>query len=283
MNNKIWRIIDIINWSKEYFESNGVDSPRLTIELILSNILKLDRIQLYTNFEKPLQTKELQKIREAVKERGKRVPLQYITNQVEFYGINLYVDNNVLIPRPETEELVEYLVKKYSKDSNLEILDIGTGSGCIALSLANYFQNSKIYGIDKEIGALKVASKNKEMLNIENASFYKKDIINDRIDKQFDIIVSNPPYVSLDEYKNLEPELLFEPDVALTDNSDGLTFYRKFVTIFNDNLSNSGEAIIEIGYSQTKDILNLFDGKNFESKVIKDISGKDRILSFTKC
>lgn len=277
LKNKVWRIIDIINWSKDYFEKNNIDSPRLTIELILKHVLGLDRIKLYTEFDKPLSPDELSTIKEMIQLRIKRVPLQYILGTVEFYSQNYIVNENVLIPRPETEELVELILNTYPKESELRILDIGTGSGCIAISLGKHLPNAEIFAIDNSISALKVAKQNSIDLEVNNVKFAIADILTTIPKFKYDIIISNPPYVSNIEMNEIEPELKHEPKSALTDNADGLEFYRRFVTIFKDILSIDGSFYLELNSSLSEKISELFSEK-YKFEIKNDISSKPRIL-----
>jgi release factor glutamine methyltransferase len=277
LENKIWRIIDIINWSKDYFEKKNIDSPRLTIELMLKYVLGLDRIKLYIEFEKPLSPKELSILKEMIQLRIKRIPLQYILGSVEFYGLNIIVNDNVLIPRPETEELVDLILKTNSKESKLRILDIGTGSGCIAISLGKHLPNAEIFALDNSTSALKVAKQNTIDLEVENVMFAYADILNTVPKLKYDIIVSNPPYVSSIEMNEIQPELKHEPKSALTDNSDGLEFYKRFVTIFKDILSMDGSFYLEINSSLSEEISALFS-EDYKFEIINDISNKPRIL-----
>jgi len=277
LENKIWRIIDIINWSKEYLEKNKIDSPRLNIELMLTHVLGIERIKLYTDFDKPLSEKELSTIKSMIQLRVKRHPLQYILGQVEFLNRKFIVNPNVLIPRPETEELVVKVIKDNNNDSEYKILDIGTGSGCIAISLAKVFNNSTITALDNSTSALKVAKQNSIDLEVENVKFIYADILTSEPKLKYDIIVSNPPYVSSNEMGEIEPELRFEPTFALTDNSDGLEFYRRFVTIFKNILSIDGVFYLELNSFLSEDIKQMFS-KDYRVEIINDLFEKPRIL-----
>lgn len=277
LKTKVWRVIDIINSSKEFFEKNGIDSPRLTIELILSHILGINRVNLYTNFDKPLNEFEIKKVREMVKLRGSRLPLQYILGETEFFGEKFIVNNNVLIPRPETEELVELIINEADKTKHLKILDIGTGSGCIAIILAKYLPKAEITALDCSHSALNIAKQNAKNLSIENINFVKADILKVEPQFNYDIIVSNPPYISEIEMKQIEPELNFEPRIALTDSSDGLIFYRRFVTIFKVALSYEGRFYLELNNLLVENIKDIFN-KDYNISVINDISNNQRIL-----
>lgn len=277
MKTKEWQILDIINWSKDYLEKKSVDSPRLTIELILCKVLNLDRVDLYTNFDKPLTQSELDSIKSMINKRVERIPLQYIFGQVEFYGLEFTVNNDVLIPRPETEEIVDLIINDSENKENLKILDIGTGSGCIALSLAKSIKSSSINAIDFSLPALKVAKQNKDNLDVENVKLIHADILTTIPKQKYDIVVSNPPYISSNEMNTLEEELSFEPEMALTDFSDGLKFYRRFVTIFKDILSNRGTFYLEINNNLSYQICDMFS-EDYDVELIKDISDNPRIV-----
>jgi len=277
LENKVWRIIDIINWSKDYLEKHNVDSPRLTIELMLTHVLNIERIKLYTDYDKPLSESELSVIKSMIQQRIKRYPLQYILGQVEFYGSKFIVNQDVLIPRPETEELVDKVINENKINNDYKILDIGTGSGCIAISLAKKFVNSTITAIDNSTSALKVAKQNSIDLGVENVKFAYADILTTEPKLKYDIIVSNPPYVSNSEMNELEPELSFEPNSALTDSSDGLEFYRRFVTIFKNILSIDGVFYLELNSSLARETEKLF-ASEYKIEIIRDLFDKPRIL-----
>lgn len=277
MKTKEWQILDIINWSKDYFERKGVDSPRLTIELILCKVLNLERVDLYTNFDKPLRQNELDSIKSMINRRIERIPLQYIFGQVEFYGLDYIVNSDVLIPRPETEEIVDLIIKDSEHKENLSILDIGTGSGCIAFSLAKHLKNPNINAIDYSMPALKVAKQNKDNLDIDNVKLIHADILTTIPKQKYDIVVSNPPYISTNEMNQLEKELAYEPEIALTDYSDGLKFYRRFVTIFKDILSTKGVFYLEINNNLSNQIYEMF-ASDYKVELINDISDNPRIL-----
>ena len=186
----------------------------------------------------------------------------------------------MLIPRPETELLVTQVIEEVKDEGNgLNILDIGTGSGCIALALAKHFSRSNVMALDISEGALELAKKNAEQNAIGNVYFKRIDILRDDLSgEEFDIIVSNPPYISSNEYETLEPELkLFEPKVALSDSSDGLKFYRRFAEIFSHLLAAGGRAYLEIGFGQSERVLDLFSSYQ-NARLIEDYSKIERVL-----
>ena len=282
---KISKIIDIINWGDVYFKEKDVSESRLNIELLLCAVLQCKRIKLYLNFDKPLVQSELDTLRDFVKRRIAREPLQYIIGETEFMGFPFFVNKSVLIPRPETEILVEEVLK-FSKETPgkfFNILDIGSGSGNISVSLAKLIPNSFITAIDYSDDALQIGMKNAELNGVsDKITFLLTDILKENSihDTMFDIIVSNPPYISLPEYHELEPELKYEPKNALTDLEDGLSFYRKISTLGRQILNPGGLAAVEIAYNQSKRVFSLFHDSGYSNiKIVKDYSNIDRIIT----
>jgi release factor glutamine methyltransferase len=284
---KVWTILDLITWGRAYFEEKGVDSPRLTMEILIAHVLQKARIQLYTQFDRPLGENELTTLRAMIKRRAAREPLQYILGETDFFGMTLSVNPAVLIPRPETELLVEYVLNRLKKDTSTTnenqvettILDIGTGSGCIALALAkNISTSATLYGLDVSNDALALARSNAERNQITNVQFGKIDILEALPKRQFSVIVSNPPYISTTDMNELEPEVgSHEPNVALTDNADGMTFYRRFAEIFPQMLEERGWFAVEMGFGQGAMVEALFADAGFETMVINDFAGIPRI------
>lgn len=272
-----------IELSTEYLNKKGVPSSRINAELLLAHVLKSNRMNLYLKFDQPLADEEIENYRNLISRRAKREPLQYIIGSVEFYGLQFYVDKNVLIPRQETELLIETILLKYNSNAKLKILDIGTGSGNIAITLAKYLPNSSILSIDVDQNALDLAKKNVELNKISgNLDLLKIDlfkIFDSKIDT-FDVIISNPPYISIKDYRNLEPELLnFEPKVALTDDNDGLSFYRFISENAKFLLNKGGEVFFEIGFQQSINVKNLLLNNSFKDiEVKKDYADIDRII-----
>ena len=213
-----------------------------------------------------------------VEKRKQNYPLQYIFGKWEFYGLELFVDESALIPRFETEILVDEILKLDCKKD--KILDIGCGSGAISLALADNLRKSQIYGIDISKEAINLSKRNKEKLNLKNVKFYESDIFSNVKEKNFDIIVSNPPYIDDADMKTLEKELSFEPQNALYGGKDGLFFYREIIENSLDYLSEKGVMAFEIGYNQMEIISNLLIKKGFEILLKKkDFAGFDRIIT----
>jgi release factor glutamine methyltransferase len=254
-----WTLLKIVKWGTDFFQKKGIDSPRLTIELLLCKLLNIQRIEIYTNFEKPLLAEELLELKSMIIRRVNREPLQYILGSVNFCGVNLYVNSDVLIPRPETEFLIETIKLHYLKDDELEILDIGSGSGCIPIALSKYFHKARILSVDISEKAIAIAKENAKISEAENIFFKRLDILTEKLSTKFDLVVSNPPYISKEEYKDLQPEIInYEPDFALTDHGDGLKFYQRYAEIFDDIVKEKGKMYLEIGYGQKKKIANIF-------------------------
>ncbi|EKT3966244.1 peptide chain release factor N(5)-glutamine methyltransferase [Flavobacterium psychrophilum] len=241
------------------------------VDLVLSPDLKLDNIQLLQWETVLLQLKE-------------QKPIQYILGETQFFGLPFYVNENTLIPRPETEELVEWIIKenlKISSLKDLKILDIGTGSGCIAISLAKNLPNASVFAIDVSDKALATAQKN-AVLNEVDITFIEKNILQtEDLNQEFDIIVSNPPYVRNLEKKEIHKNVLeYEPHLALfVEDNDSLLFYRKITELATRNLSNNGQLYFEINQYLGKETVELLEKYNFKNTTLKkDIYGNDRMI-----
>lgn len=282
---RIWTVLDLVNWGTEYFERKGVDSPRLTIELMLCDVLGVRRLQLYTDHERPLSKEELSVLRSYVRRRAEHEPLQYILGKADFYGLSFAVDPNVLIPRPETEIIVDRAIRLLREVGGQapRCLDIGTGSGCIPVSVAVHVPASVWEGIDVHDGAIEVARRNAEAHALASrVTFKKMDFLADVPSGTFDLITMNPPYIPLVEIHELEPEVRdHEPLTALTDDLDGLTFYRRFVAVAEKILSPTGTAFLEIGYGQSTDILALMTSGGLLCTIIEDLAGIPRVAKIT--
>ncbi len=276
-------VLEVIKLSTEYLQKKGVESPRANAEILLAEILKCKRLELYLAFDKPLAENEVQIYREAIRKRGLRVPLQYIIGNVEFYGLKLIVNENVLIPRPETELLVEKIINESDKSAKLKILDVGVGSGNISLSILKNMPNAKVVAIDISEGALDVANQNAKLNSLQDRVVFRLfNIMCDDLNSlgKFDLIVSNPPYVSEVDYETLEPELKnHEPKIALSDNSDGTSFYKYIIEVSDQLLNKPGKLYFELGINQSMQVQKLFEHKKFSNiNITKDYSGIDRII-----
>lgn len=276
-------ILEAIKLSEKYLEQKGIESPRINAELLLSDILKLKRLDLYLSFERPLSENEISSYRESIRRRSTFEPLQYIIGNVEFYNCNLNVDKSVLIPRPETELLVELILNEHQQKSGLKILDIGTGSGNIAIALAKGSQTFCITAIDYSNDALDLAKKNAELNGVnDRINFLLLDIKSDVsvLPGGFDIIVSNPPYISKEDYPGLQKEITkYEPEAALTDYDDGLSFYRTISDKAKHLLIKGGNLYFEIGQGQESAIEKILKQNSFNSiEIKKDLGNINRVI-----
>ena len=285
-NGKPWRIIDVINWGVDYFENKSLENPRLEIEIFLQHIFDCKKIDLYINFENEVSAHDLNTLKGYIKRRLENEPSQYIVGKSNFYGRNFNVDNNVLIPRPETEILINACIEFLSMKDNPEIIDIGTGSGCIGITLAKEIPSSNVIAIDCSEEALAVAEKNAKNIGIKNIDFVKSDFLKQTIDLRADLLVSNPPYIPKKDISTLMTDVReYEPSEALTDNLDGLEFYRVFSKKFDPMIKIDGALIVEVG----KDKHPLKAKKIFEQsgpvnvEMINDYNGDIRVLKVMKC
>ena len=274
--------LDIFNKSVDYLKKNGVPSPLLDTEYIFSDVLKVSKNTLKYSMSREIKEEDKDKIREMLVLRAKkRKPLQYILGEWEFYGLPFKVSEGVLIPRADTEILVEQCIQLMREVEEPNILDIGSGTGAISIAIANELKSSSVTGIDINEKAIELANKNKTLNKIKNINFVKSNLF-ENLDKDFkyDLIVSNPPYISKNEYETLMPEVKnYEPQNALTDLGDGLYFYREISKLAGEYLKDTGYLAYEIGYNQAKDVTKILQNNNFDIlSVIKDYGGNDRVV-----
>lgn len=275
---KVWTLIELVNWTSGYFKKHQIESPRLKTELLLCHLLNYDRIQIYTNYDKPIMQLELSKFKTLIQRVVANEPVQMIVGKTVFRNLEIEVNDSTIVPRPETEQLVGEILKE-TKDANYNILDIGTGSGCIALSLAKQLMTAHITGIDISEKSIALANHNAEINGIDNVTFLTADVYKCLFDSKFDIIVSNPPYIDKEEYLKLAPEILnYEPKQALTDGEDGLSFYRFFASKFPTMLKPNGTFYLEIGWNQANEVVRIFESNNYRVELIKDWNNIERII-----
>ncbi|PIQ07755.1 MAG: protein-(glutamine-N5) methyltransferase, release factor-specific [Ignavibacteriales bacterium CG18_big_fil_WC_8_21_14_2_50_31_20] len=277
-------VLESLKLSTTFLENKGIESARMNAELLLSHILECKRLDLYLRFDQPLKPNETNIYREYISRRGNFEPFQYIVGEVEFYGLKFFVDKNVLIPRQETEILIETILENTSKTNELKILDIGSGSGNIPISLAVNLPLSKVISIDISAEAISVAEKNRELHDLKSRiGFIKADILINNLEKYnntLDIIVSNPPYVNKDEFSTLQKEILnFEPEIAVTDFSDGLTFYKVISEKSKSLLKENGMLFFEVGQGQAEDVQSIMMKNGFKNiEIIKDLDRIERVV-----
>lgn len=284
---RVWTIRELMKFAIDHLQRKGIDEARLNVELLLSHALKCQRIQLYTNVDKPLNKEELKAFRDLYERRLNREPVQYIIGSASFMGLQFSVDQRVLIPRPETETLVEQTMlvcNRMEESSPVSILEIGTGSGNIAVALAKFIKHAHITTIDVSDAALEVAGKNAERHGVlEKISFHHMDVfepIDQLLLRRFNILVANPPYVSRDEWEALQPEVKqFEPRVATSDWKDGLEYFRRIVELAPFALSDGGTVLSEVGQGQADQVVALMtEAEFFDCSVEDDLQGVPRIV-----
>jgi len=282
-----WTIAGLLAWAANYFAEKGIATPRLDAELLLAKVLKVGRVQLYTQFDKPLTEAELATFKVLVKRRAEREPLAYIVGEREFFSLPFLVNASVLVPRPETEELVERALHffKGRAEAPLLALDLATGSGCILVSLLHHWKNASGMGVDISGGALEVAERNADRHGVATrATWLQQDLSTvwpSALEGPFDLISANLPYVSEEEWRELEPELKnYEPKQALVPGVKGWEAFEWVLPQVETRLQAEGVALFEIG--MTQELLLLQKAKQYcprmAAKVHPDLSGKPRIL-----
>ncbi len=278
---QVWRIIDLIEWGEDYFKQHKFDSPKQEIEWLLCDLLDHKRVDLYINFEQKVPNDKLALLKKWIKKRLKRMPLQYITGVTEFYGNKYFLNDDVLIPRPETERLVDISLDCINKLSHPRILEVGTGSGCISISIALMRGDAKILSIDISQNALNKAQENSDYHKTNNVKFLNLDFLKEIPSERFDIIVSNPPYIPLEEMKNIMIDVKeYEPKIALTDFNDGLVFYDRFADLGSKLLKKEGWMVLEVGIDDHPEkVTKLFKSKGYSNiELVSDYNKDKRVL-----
>jgi release factor glutamine methyltransferase len=283
-----WTIKELLRVTADYFKGKGLDSPRLSAEVLLAHLLKIDRIQLYLDPERPLQDEEVAAYRQMVKRRANREPLQHITGFQEFWSADFLVGPDVLIPRPESELLVEQtleLIAPHGSDKAARpwILDLGTGSGALIISLGLEIPNAFLCATDISEKALAIAGENARRHGLEQRiRFVRGDFLGPFKPKiaAFDFIVSNPPYVASEVVGDLMPEIAFEPRVALDGGPRGMVCIEKIIRHAADFLKPQGWLLVEMDPAQIQDAIGLIDrtGAYRKTRAAKDYSRRDRVV-----
>lgn len=261
-----WTVLELLRWTTDYFSRAGIDSARLDAEVLLAHALEIDRLRLYIEYEKLVLAEERDRFRALVKRRAQeRVPVSLLLGKREFWSLELKVTNEVLTPRPETETLVEAGLSKLSDaDSGGRILDIGTGSGAVALALAFERPQAEVTATDLSKAALQIAIENADVLRIgERVRFLEGDLFEPVAGERFDLIVSNPPYVARDGEESLPPELAHEPETALFAGADGLEVINRLIAQAGEHLSPGGWLLIEHSPEQVEAIEQEFELAGF--------------------
>jgi release factor glutamine methyltransferase len=273
-------LLEVLQSTTAYFTNHKIENPRLNAEQLLAHTLRLSRMDLYLEFERNLAENELGPLRDLVKRRGQGEPLQHLLGTVEFCGHTFAIDKRAMVPRPETEELVELLLSEISDQrSDVRIVDVGTGSGVIALSLAAKFLEAEIYAIDISEDALSLARENAAQLRLsERVRFQKSDLL-ENVSERFDLIVANLPYISMQDRHLLAREVLHDPEVALFGGPGGDELVRKLIEQAPAHLELGGLLALEIGLGQAEGFSDFLRQKIYHDIALKkDYSGISRFL-----
>ena len=277
-------IENIINVGINILQKNKIPNPQLDSEILLSNLIKRDKKHIILNPKELLNSKQLDKFKSLIERRKKGEPIAYLINKKEFWKDEFFVNKDVLIPRPDTELIIEQVLKIYSKDVRLQVLDIGTGSGCILLSILKERLNFYGTGIDISKKSINVSKFNTKQLNLTNrVKFFHSSVDNFKIGK-YDLIVSNPPYIELLNLKYLEKDVVnFEPKLALSGGLDGFSKIRKVISKAKKLIKKNGKFILEIGFNQKNKVKKILKEEGFYiNKSIKDYGNNDRCIISTK-
>ena len=280
MNN----IQSILNMGSSFLKENHINSYQIDSELLLSKVLNKNREYMFLNHTETLSNELLQKFKVLLNRRKKKEPLAYILNHKEFWKNSFYIDKNVLIPRPDTEILIEEILKLYHKDRNLSVLDIGTGSGCIIISLLKDRLRFNGTAIDISKKALDIAKYNAKMHQLSHRIKFYKTSVDNFFKGKYDLLVSNPPYINRLSLKYLDKDILgYEPIQALEGGLDGFNVFKKIIKMSSILLKKGGKLVLEIGFDQKIEMLRILKKKNFFlNKAVLDYSGNDRCIICTK-
>ncbi len=283
---RTWKVVDLLKAVTPFLKEKGIDNARLNAELLLGKVLGLKRVSLYVQFDRPLTQDELGAYRKLIRRRARHEPLQYLLEQTECMGLPFKVGPGVLIPRPETEILIEETLKLKNalKATKPVLVDVGTGSGCIAVSLAKLWPESEIYATDISDSALELSKENAELNKVtKNIRFVKHDVFTQwdvNLPKAFDVLVSNPPYITPNEMERLPQEVkAYEPEIALSDGANGLRFYDRFFEMIREHLIDVRYLMLELSGSQPEKIIErtYYYGLN-PTEIIPDLNRIKRVL-----
>ncbi|MCA1657946.1 MAG: peptide chain release factor N(5)-glutamine methyltransferase [Verrucomicrobiaceae bacterium] len=271
-------VLEVLQSTTAYFKKHEVESPRLNAEHLLAHVLSRKRIELYLEFERALTEAELAPLRELVRRRGQGEPLQHLLGTVEFYGRLFLCDKRALVPRPETEQLVELLKSRIPQPAS-RIADVGTGGGVIALTLASQFPDAKVVAADISDDALALAQENATRLGLHERIVFAKSDLLEGVDGTFDLIVANLPYVATSDRATLSREVMHDPEVALFGGERGDEIARKLINVARNHLRPGGMLALEIGLGQSEDLAALMAKKNYHDIAsIRDYGGVIRFL-----
>ena len=278
---ELWTIGRILKWTEQYFKEKGIESPRLDAEVLLSHILGRERIYLYVHFDEPLEPTELARYREAIKQRVQRVPVAYIIGEKEFMGLTFRVTADTLVPRPDTEILVQAAIERLrARGDAPRFADIGTGTGAICLSVLHFLPKAQADTVDISPAARAVAEENAAALEVaDRVTFHTGDLLAPLAGQCYDAILSNPPYIPDGDIAALAPEVrLKEPRTALAGGKDGLDFYRRLTADAPAHLKDGGFLAVEVGIHQAAPVAALAVPAFSRTEILKDYAGIERVV-----
>lgn len=282
---KLWTIGALLTWTQDFFAQKGIDTPRLDAEILLAHVLGKERIYLYAHYDEPMNPEELGAYREMVKKRSSRLSVAHILGTKAFMGLDFKVTEDVLVPRPETEMLVETVVDMSKDASSLHILDMGTGSGAIIVSLLKYIPQAIGTGVDISPKALAIAAENGKAGGVaERVTWVESNLFTNVPPQEYDWVLSNPPYLTDGDMRQLQPEVTHDPRLALYGGPDGLDVYRAIATESPAFVKPGGHCAVEIGAGQGDAVRTLFTAQGAYDyvKTVPDYGGIDRVLVFTR-
>ena len=283
----VWTIARLLSWTTDFFREHGIENPRLDAEVLLGAVLGKDRMYLYVHFDEPLEPVELARFRSYVKERAAHVPLAYVLGRREFMGLDFRVTRDTLIPRPDTEVLVQCAVdflraRAAEGRDDLALADIGTGPGAIALSVLHYTEGARADAVDISPAAAEVARENAERLNLtERIEIHEGDLTAPLAGRSYDVILSNPPYIPSADIAGLMPEVCrYEPHLALDGGHDGLDIYRRLAADAPPMLKDGGVLAVEVGIGEAHDVAALMEAhpRIVRTEIRRDLGGIERVV-----
>jgi release factor glutamine methyltransferase len=279
---KTWTILAVLDWTRGHFEAKGIDSPRLDAEVLIAHALKLPRVMLYARFDQPLSPEERAKIRELVARRARGEPIAYIMGTKEIYSLELEVTSDVLIPRPDTETLIEIAIARARALPAPSIADVGTGSGCIAVAVARNVEKARVWALDRSTAACTLAARNAQKLGVsERVIVLESDLLGAMPpDRKLDVITANLPYIPSAEVPKLMRSVRdFEPWIALDGGPDGLDLIRRLSSSLPAHLAPGGVALLEVGHDQAPAVRSLLGASGLARvEVHRDLAGVDRVV-----
>ncbi|MBN2144584.1 MAG: peptide chain release factor N(5)-glutamine methyltransferase [Candidatus Aureabacteria bacterium] len=281
MNDKTWRILELLKWGEEWLGKKGIEQPRLNMEFLLGHVMEKKRVELYLAFEETVSQEKLVELKELLQRRITGEPLMYILGETEFHGLKIKVNPSAMIPRSETEAMMDEVLKEAAHLNPQKIADLGTGTGCLAILLAKHFPQAHVIAVDISEKALSLARENAERNQVsEKMHFLCEDILRWlEQNSGFDLIVANPPYISLEEFNNLPSSVKdHEPRTALTDEGDGTSFLKRILAGMTRVLNPQGAAFLEFGWQMGPWIADAAQENNLKAKIYKDIHGLDRFV-----